>query len=794
MRILTIFFCIICFSAKAQNVISGRIIDAKTKETLPFAHLISKRVKSVSDIEGNYSLKVPTTVNLRDSIRISLIGYEEYKTTLNNLIETPTIRMEKSALSLQEVTIVAKEDPAYQMIRNAVDRRKYNDPEKLPQFRYVAHNKAYVDVIRTDTIQAELDSTNFKNAHFMMMESVTKVTFKKPNKLKEEVLANQITGFSNPMFALQSNSFQPFSSYSPYLTFIDFDFLNPISPGSDGRYVFQLEDSLQTPDGKSYVISFSPRKNASGNLLEGSLSLDADEWAIVTIQARNTGEHNLAGFEIRQQYGKTKGSWFPEQSSSRYEMEDPEVPLLIVSNTYIDSVKYDFEAGNFEIANIQLSEEANKRTDEEWTEFRQVELSLEETNTYKVYDTLDTRILNTFDWFMAQSASLSRGRLSLGKADILLPKLFGFNQYEGFRLGIGLSTNEKLIKWLSPEAYFAYGFRDREIKYGGGLRFNIQPKRDFELFLGYENDVDEPGRSRNENMGGFMKIGEIERDLFIRYMNPYEAYLARLSYRPFRGVKATAGFRNEIRTFERNDRTDAAFEPYQLTTTEASLLIEYNPGENLMLVGNALVPQGISYPRISAEITQAFDDLFEGEQEFTKLEIRMMHELKIPKLGPMQFFALGGKIWAEEINEANLILSHGLQGERDLGLVGFGFFHTLPAYGFINDQYLHGGISQSFGNPFGLEWKFSRPTIRLMYQAAIGKLETNTTFVPDLPRITMDRAYLEGGLVVDNLLRFEQNELYYSGIGLGVFYRHGYYESPVFEDNIAIAASFEISF
>lgn len=756
-------------------------------------HIISNKTKAVSDIEGNYSLRISSALD-SDSIEFSLIGYEKFETTIGELKANPNPKMVKSSLKLNEVIITAKEDPAYEMIRNAVRKRKLNDPEKLDRFRYKAHNKASIDVPRTDEIQAELDSSNFKNAHLMMMESITKVTFEKPNKLKEEVLANQITGFSNPLFALQSNSFQPFSSYSPYLTFVDFDFLNPISVGSDGRYIFQLVDSVKSPEGKAYVIAFLPSKNASGNLLEGIITLDADDWAIVRIQAKNSGEYNVARFEVRQQYGKSFGKWFPEQSSSIYEMVNQEVPLIITSHTYIDSVEFDFDPGKFGIANVEVPKEANNRTNEDWEKLRVDELSEMEENAYKVYDTLDTGILNALDWIMAQSASLAKGRFTLGHMDILIPRFFGFNQYEGFRLGVGLATSEKLVKWVSAEGYFAYGFRDKEIKYGGGLRFSIQPKRGLELFIGYESDVDEPGRSVNEELGGFLKLGEVERNLFIRFMNPYEAYVARLQFRPLRGVKTTLTLRNERRNFERTSRTDASFQGYDLTTTEAGLVIEYNPTEALTSVGQSLIPQRVSYPSFSLELSQAIDDLLNSEQEFTKVELRMMHEIKIPKLGALQMYAVGGIVWANEINQSNLILSRGIRGERNLGIVGLGYFHTLPTYAFLNDQYVQLGLSQNFGNPFGIETRFSRPEIRVMYQAAIGNLSTETTFVPDMPSTGMDQAYLEGGLVLDNLLRLSSNSPYYSGFGLGVFYRHGFYHTSSTKDNFALALSFGISF
>jgi hypothetical protein len=794
-KIILILFCLTPWFGYGQELIKGKIIDSKSKESLPFVHIISAKAKAVSDIEGNYTLRIPRNTNPADSIEFSVIGFSKKKITFRDLAESPNAEMDKATLDLAVFTVVAKEDPAYAMIRKAVKLRKQNDPEQLPQFRYNSYNKAYLDVDRTfEGIQQDLDSSNFSKAHFMMLESATEVTFEQPNKVKERVLANQISGFSNPLFSLQANSFQPFSSYSPYLNFVEIDFLNPISLNSDGRYLFQLEDSIETAEGKAYVIAFQPKKNASGNLLEGSISLDATDWAIVTIQAKNSGEHKLAGFEIRQKYAKANDHWFPEQSSSRYIFTEGEPPLLSISNTYIDSVEYDFDPGRFGIANIEITEDANKQTDDSWDELRQVDLTEEEDNTYKVYDTLDTKILNALDWTMSQSASLARGRFSIGKADILLPHILGFNQYEGLRLGIGIATNDKFIKWMSPEAYFGYGFRDKEMKYGGGLRFRIQPEREFEFYVGYENDVDEPGRSSTENMGGFLKLGEFERDLFTRFMNPYEAYKAELKYRPMRDVRTTLSFRNERRTFERTNRTDSSFEEYDLTTTQASILIEYNPGEALMMIGSNLVPQGISYPRLSLEVTQAFDGVLDGEQEFTKAELRIMHEFNVPRLGPLRLFASGGMIWADEINESNLILSRGILGERDLGIIGFGYFHTMPVYSFINDQYAHLGVSQNLGNPFGMEWEYSRPEIRLMYQAAIGNLETPTTAVPDMPEVTMDKLYLEGGVVIDNLIRFHGKSLYYSGLGIGAFYRHGYYESSSFGDNLAFAASFTISF
>ncbi len=61
----------------AKNFKSNLVIDSKSKESLPFVHIISAKAKAVSDIEGNYTLRIPLNTNLADSIKFSVIGYSK---------------------------------------------------------------------------------------------------------------------------------------------------------------------------------------------------------------------------------------------------------------------------------------------------------------------------------------------------------------------------------------------------------------------------------------------------------------------------------------------------------------------------------------------------------------------------------------------------------------------------------------------------------------------------------------------------------------------------------------------
>jgi hypothetical protein len=196
---------------------------------------------------------------------------------------------------------------------------------------------------------------------------------------------------------------------------------------------------------------------------------------------------------------------------------------------------------------------------------------------------------------------------------------------------------------------------------------------------------------------------------------------------------------------------------------------------------------------MALDVSYAVPDLLESEQEFLRVEFEFIHEVAVRKLGALRLHSKLGAVEAERINSANLMLSRGIRGEEDFGLVAFGYFHTLPVYGFINDRYAQAGFSQNLGNPFGIEFSFSRPELVLMYQAAIGDLSTPADLLPGLPASGMNRPYLEGGLIVDNLLRLK-GTVSYSGFGLGVFLRHGHYATNDVEDNLAFALNFSVSF
>jgi len=798
---LTLFaICSLLWNQKlcAQDVIKGAIKD-KSGLSIPFVNIVVESANpygTASNTEGRYRLVVRSGESPEVSVRLTCIGYKTRSISLQNLRAQPNQVLEKSTEKLQEVTIRAEEDPAYEMIRKAVKNRPLNDPQSLPSFRYESYNKANIDFERSDSVQSQLEGSGFAQAHFFMFESKTRVTFKNPDKWSEEIVATRMSGIKDPSFGLVSNSFQPFSLYEDYLNITEFRYLNPVSPNSRSRYYFTLEDSLELSGGKTYLISFSPRKNQAENLLKGRLSLSADDFSIVNARYQNAGEHALMYFDIRQTYSLEDTLWFPSESNTLYQFKDPstEINPVIAKTTYFSEIDLNYEAqkSDFGLSNVSLQEDAGRIAENEWKQLRTETLDSLEENTYLVYDTLPTGAVNTMNWLMSNSASLSKGRLGIGKFDLLLNKLLYYNEYEGFRLGAGLATNEKLIKWMSLESYYAYGFRDKDIKYGGGLRFYLNPKREFELFLSYKNDLEEPGRQRQARSRSYLNSGEIIRNLFTRRMDWVEEYRASFSYRPARGIRLEASLSAEERTAFERYGSDILLPPNQYRSSEIGLEIAISPNEKMMQVKRALIPINISYPNFKLAINRSIPELFNGGQNFTRVQFTAEHQFRIRGVGETRLFGSAGKVWGNGVPESYLMYSRGVQGENDFGILAMGYFQTMGLYQFINDEFVQAGMTHNFGSVFGLKKTFTKPELKIAYQAAIGNLSTANMQELRTPVSKMNQSYLEAGLIIDNILRLKSN-VYYSGFGLGVFYRHGPYALPDETENLSFILSFAIS-
>jgi hypothetical protein len=92
----------------AQNLFHGKVIDAKTSEPLPFAHIYLRHMTkgTVANEEGRFSFRF--TASAADTIIVSYMGYNTFAIPADKADSSldKVVRLEPSAVSVNAVTVI----------------------------------------------------------------------------------------------------------------------------------------------------------------------------------------------------------------------------------------------------------------------------------------------------------------------------------------------------------------------------------------------------------------------------------------------------------------------------------------------------------------------------------------------------------------------------------------------------------------------------------------------------------------------------------------------------------------
>ncbi len=105
----------------ADLSVRSKIVDPDTRKGLEFVNigLKSGRYGTISNYAGNLTLKIPSSA-IKDSVRISLIGYETRYVSVRDLLTKPVIYL-KASSKLKTVVISAKKNDAVEIMRKVIN-------------------------------------------------------------------------------------------------------------------------------------------------------------------------------------------------------------------------------------------------------------------------------------------------------------------------------------------------------------------------------------------------------------------------------------------------------------------------------------------------------------------------------------------------------------------------------------------------------------------------------------------------------------------------------------------------
>ena len=170
----------------SQIQIQGTVIDTNTKKPLPFASVVTNtNFGTLTDLDGKFHIN---TKNSFHQITISYVGYKSISIPININDKFVHIKLETSIEKLNEVLITATENPALQIIRNAIANKAKNNIEKsLNSFKFNTYNKILVTA-SPDSISGQIDSVFTSNNGEQKFEKLDSTNY----KFKKEIAKHHL--------------------------------------------------------------------------------------------------------------------------------------------------------------------------------------------------------------------------------------------------------------------------------------------------------------------------------------------------------------------------------------------------------------------------------------------------------------------------------------------------------------------------------------------------------------------------------------------------------------------------
>ncbi|MCG2610530.1 DUF5686 and carboxypeptidase regulatory-like domain-containing protein [Flavobacterium sp. SM15] len=500
------FLTALLFISNVFAQIKGKITD-KNGNPIPYTTVMIQGTyngTSAND-DGLYELVVKEKGNY--TLQFQSLGYKTKKVTqdISQFPYTINVTLEDENYTLSEMVITpSKEDPAYAIIRSAIKNRKKNS-DKTDKYEadfysrgiFRAKNvpKKFMGVEIGD-FDGSLDSTG--TGILYLSETVSKIAYEKPDKIKEEIIASKVSGDDNG-FSFNTARGTNYDFYSNYVE-MGINMISPIADNALSYYKYTLESTF-VDDHNQLInkIKVKPRRDKEP-VFEGYLYIVEDTWAIYAIDLDSKGyrmqQPILENIKFTQNYNYNPQTkiWAKNQQTIDFKAGMFGMgftgKFTHVFSNYVFRDKFEKKVFTNEVAKIV--KDANKKDDGFWNESRPVPLTDEEIGDYHKKDSIQTirKSQVYLDSIDAKGNKFKLQKLITGYTyrdtynkwsasykGVLDVTSLGFNTVQGWNLDSGFSfskRDEEKGKYTFINSVFNYGFAEDRLRINGSIthRFN----------------------------------------------------------------------------------------------------------------------------------------------------------------------------------------------------------------------------------------------------------------------------------------------------------------------------------
>lgn len=798
--------------------VSGKVVDSKTKEPLAFVNIVinSGVTGGTTDIDGKFLLRSTQKIQY---LRLSYVGYIPQRVEIREKTSNLLITMTRTELDLREVEILPGINPAHRIIRNAIENREINDPEKLNSFSYTAYDKTIFtvdkDTLKRDTLKNESgisfvvdtktdsvindtarnDSSELKLSQFLekqnifLMENVTKRKFLSPDRNYNQVIATRMSGFHDPIFVFLTTQIQSFSFYKPFITIFQSTYVNPVSSGSLSKYFFKIEDTTYNGNDTVFTITFRPRKGTNFDGLKGVISINSNRWAIQNVIAQPARGGGGIHVKIQQMYEFIDSTaWFPVQLNTDVSFlmfKVGKYSLVARGRSYIRDIQLNPEMvrREFNHLDVEVDKQATERDESYWEKYRTDSLTAKDRRTYEVLDSIGKE--ENFDKAAKGLKTILSGRIPYKFIDFDLNRILGYNRYEGIIAGLGIHTNERISKFFRIGGFYQYSFAISTSKYGGDATWLLNRRNDLAVSAGYSFDLTGSGMVKFFDDKESILSGNFA-PLFLRKLDRTENFNGSVTIRLRKYWLTCLGFSRSFKKSSTNDFStiveNVTLQQNQFIFSELTAGFKWAYKEKFLQTIDEKMSLGTNFPVVWLQYTRGLKGILEGEYEYNKVDMKIFKSIKFKYTGKLNITATGGYI-DRPIPATNMY--YGQASFASFSLFAPGTFNTMRMNEFLSDRYVSLFLYHDFGYMLYKGKKWFHPEFALSQSIGFGWLEHPERYsdITLKPKV-MDLGYYESGLLINNLINLR---LY--NLGIGTFYRWGPYSFDKTGNNFSFKVS-----
>lgn len=743
-------------------------------------------------------------------------GYEEK--TLYLYGKDINIELNPITVELGMTKINANDDEARKIIKQHLANRKKNNIENLKTYEYKSYSKFLVTA-STDSMpyilmpRNERDSSYnevrklLDNSHLMLGERAMDHKFSNRFGTKNIVKASRISGTKLPMYEFIAMQPISFNFDEDKFKFFISEFINPLSQSGLKEYRYRLSPTEKIEGNEMYVISFYPNKRVEGKQqIKGTVWIDKKTKALSRFYSENLSNTKVS--ELEMDWTNYKDYWFPKQQ--RFRMDGGQITYPSVKDTLLangqirlDTIQKkekvwlhlttsfkdiispkEFTAKEFKGYSNEIDLNSNQLSDGTLAQYRDENLTEIEKNTYLKIDSIGEKYKMDRNIRMLRVIS-SGGKYSIGKYDLDLTKIFNYNDFEGFRFGLGGNTNYHFNENFSINGYAAYGLKDEKFKFGGGFELYANKPYSGKFFANYAQDVAASGRNSIDLQNNY--IGFLNRNLTNIYNHDFYSYRkVNFGYQQDFAQNFTfrfSGIYNE-KTAEFDYQYQNKSPNEKFLSFDTQLALRWAPKDQNVRTPYGKVTISSGLPVLYLTLSQGWN-VFNADYTPTKIDFTYLDNFRTI-FGQTDFQFHSGIVLGDtpilDLLEGMGNAKSGDKIFKHFGMAGLNNFETMRPGEFYSDKHFMFNISHKFAG-----FRFLKKEIfpEFIYRGLIGDLKSpqdHKNYNFSIP----NKYYQETGL--------ELNQLFMGVFGIGAYYRFGTYAYDAFDQNFFLKLTLKMSF